>query len=83
MRVDRRSFLAAGGLGVAAGLAPALANAAETDPLAVADEGWSLWIDQAAAWKDDDIHLPGRFDLATLPVNPPTGGWGALASPTR
>jgi beta-galactosidase len=56
MRVDRRSFLAAGGLGVAASLAPALANAAEADPLAIADEGWSLWIDQAA---------PGRTTTST------------------
>lgn len=85
MRVDRRSLLAAGGLGVAASLAPILAtrpaSAAETDPLAIPDEGWSLWIDTAASWKDDDIHLPGRFDLAALPVNPPTGGWGVLSSP--
>jgi beta-galactosidase len=80
MRLDRRSLLAAGGLGVAASLAPSLASAAKTDPLTVPDDGWRLWIDTAAAWKDDDIHLPGRFDLATLPVNPPTGGWGALAS---
>jgi beta-galactosidase len=80
MRVDRRSFLAAGGLGVAASLAPSLAGAAQTDPLAIADEGWSLWIDQAASWKDDAIHLPGRFDLKTLPVNPPTGGWASLGS---
>jgi hypothetical protein len=80
MRVDRRSFLAAGGLGVAASLAPVLAKAAEADPLAIADEGWNLWIDQAASWKDDAIHLPGRFDLAALPVNPPTGGWASLGS---
>jgi len=80
MRLDRRSFLAAGGVGVAASMAPSLVAAADVDPLAIPDEGWGLWIDQAAAWKDDDIHLPGRFDLATLPVNPPTGGWGALAS---
>ena len=81
MRVDRRSLLAAGGLGVAASLAPNLTHAAQADPLAIPDEGWSLWIDAAASWKDDDIHLPGRFDLAALPVNPPTGGWRALASP--
>jgi beta-galactosidase len=80
MRLDRRSFLAAGGLGMAASLAPGLANAAEADPLAIADEGWSLWIDQAAPWRDDDIHLPGRFDLKALPVNPPTGGWASLGS---
>jgi hypothetical protein len=80
MPLDRRSFLAAGGLGMAASLAPTLATAAEANPLTIADEGWSLWIDQAAPWKDDAIHLPGGFDLATLPVNPPTGGWGALAA---
>ncbi|HWU14649.1 MAG TPA: glycoside hydrolase family 2 TIM barrel-domain containing protein [Caulobacter sp.] len=81
MRVDRRSLLAAGGLGMAASLAPILTHAAaEADPLAIPDEGWSLWIDAAAAWKDDDIHLPGRFDLAALPINSPTGGWAALLS---
>ncbi|KQZ29103.1 hypothetical protein ASD47_20490 [Caulobacter sp. Root1472] len=80
MPLDRRSFLAAGGLGVAAALAPVPVTAAEADPLAIADEGWSLWIDQAAAWKDDAIHLPGGFDLAALPVNPPTGGWASLGS---
>ncbi|TCS15944.1 sugar-binding domain-containing protein [Caulobacter sp. BK020] len=81
MRVDRRSLLAAGGVGVAASLAPNLTHAAKADPLAIPDQGWSLWIDTAASWKDDEIHLPGRFDLSALPVNPPTGGWGALASP--
>ena len=80
MRVDRRSFLAAGGLGVAASLAPNLANAAETDPLAIPDEGWSLWIDTAAPWKDDVLHLPSAVDLRSLPVNPPTGGWASLDS---
>jgi len=80
MRVDRRSFLAAGGLGVATSLAPSLANAAEADPLAIADEGWSLWVDQAAPWKDDAIHLPSTVDLKTLPINPPTGGWASLAA---
>lgn len=81
MRVDRRNLLVAGGLGVAASLAPNLTHAAEADPLAIPDEGWRLWIDAAASWKDDDIHLPGRFDMAALPVNPPTGGWSALTSP--
>nr|WP_232792878.1 sugar-binding domain-containing protein [Caulobacter hibisci] len=51
------------------------------DLLAVPDEGWSLWIDQAAAWKDDTLHLPSAVDLLTLPINPPTGGWSALQAP--
>lgn len=80
MRTDRRSFLTTS-LGVAAvsGLAPTTSLAAEPS-LTIPDDGWSLWIDRGAAWKDDPIHLPGTFDLAKLPVNPPTGGWGALAS---
>ncbi|MFT4252516.1 MAG: glycoside hydrolase family 2 TIM barrel-domain containing protein [Caulobacter sp.] len=76
MRLDRRSFLAAGGAGLAAtGMA---APASAVDLLAVPDEGWSLWIDRAAAWEDDALHLPGEVDLPALPINPPTGGWGAL-----
>ena len=78
--VDRRGFLAAGGLGVAVSLAPTVASAARTDPLAIPDEGWRLWIDTAAAWKDDVLHLPSAVDLKTLPVNPPTGGWASLGS---
>jgi len=54
----------------------------------VPDSGWRLWIDDKAAWQDDDIFLPE--DIAVdddgvvrakgnpLPVNAPTGGWAAL-----
>ncbi|AYV47621.1 glycoside hydrolase [Caulobacter flavus] len=78
MKLDRRSFLAAGGAGLAAtGLASA-GSASAADLLTVPDEGWSLWIDQAAPWKDDALHLPSAVDLTSLPVNPPTGGWVAL-----
>ncbi|MGH9598306.1 MAG: sugar-binding domain-containing protein [Terracidiphilus sp.] len=42
------------------------------------DEGWNLWIDQAAAWEDDAIYLPDDVDVAKLPVNRPTGGWDSL-----
>ena len=55
----------------------------------IPDEGWRLWLDRAAEWKQDAIFLPE--DVAqdangvmmgggkALPVNPPTGGWGVLA----
>ena len=80
MRIDRRGFLTTSlGVAAATGLAPAASLAAESS-LAIPDESWSLWIDQDAPWKDDLIHLPGTFELAKLPVNPPTGGWGALGS---
>jgi beta-galactosidase len=80
--LNRRGFLAAGGMGAgaAAGLAPDLGLAAEPGRLAIADDDWSLWIDAAAPWKDDDLHLPSAVDLKTLPVNPPTGGWASLRS---
>jgi hypothetical protein len=68
---SRRALLAAtGGLAVL----PGFGACAETVP----DEGWRLWVDEKAAWTDDAIHLPGEFTLASLPVNPPTGGWEML-----
>ena len=42
------------------------------------DDGWNLWIDEHAHWETDEIYLPDSFDLSKLPVNSPTGGWGAL-----
>ena len=51
----------------------------------IPDEGWHLWVDEQAEWKNDTIYLPedvrpgGPGDIAKLPVNLPTGGWGALA----
>jgi beta-galactosidase len=44
------------------------------------DDGWNLWIDQLATWKDDPIYLPETFDLSQLSVNAPTGGWSTLDS---
>jgi len=80
MRIDRRSLLTSGlGIAAASGLAPGASLAAQPS-LAIPDEGWRLWIDREAVWRDDAIHLPGTFELSKLPVNPPTGGWGALAS---
>jgi hypothetical protein len=78
LRLNRRAFLATG---AAAGtLSAAPRPAARDGRLAIPDEGWRLWIDQAAQWQDDTIHLPGAFDLAALPVRPPSGGWGQLES---
>ena len=87
--VNRRLFLqrcaAAGALATSAPLSrgskPAQHIAGQGFPLngvPLPDDGWNLWIDTEASWEDDAIHLPGEFDLASLPVNPPTGGWAAL-----
>ena len=45
----------------------------------VPDEGWEMWLDQEALWKDDTIFLPEDVVLAKLPVNAPTGGWEKLS----
>lgn len=40
-------------------------------------QGWSLWLDHAAVWADDEAHLP-PVTLSSLPVNAPTVGWASL-----
>jgi hypothetical protein len=54
----------------------------------IPDEGWRLWIDEKAAWKQDAIFLPEDVSQGSdgvvrgkgepLPVSAPTGGWGVL-----
>src|SRR5580693_8903105 len=50
----------------------------DTPALAIPDIGWRLWPDRQADWKNDTIYLPEDVHLASLPVNPPTGGWQSL-----
>ncbi len=55
----------------------------------IPDEGWYLWIDEHAEWKNDTLFLPEDITRAPdgtllgagkpLPVNLPTGGWGSLS----
>ncbi|MFO1475199.1 MAG: malectin domain-containing carbohydrate-binding protein [Verrucomicrobiota bacterium] len=42
------------------------------------DQGWRLWLDPKAAWRDDVLFLPDEVKLNSLPVNPPSGGWEIL-----
>ncbi len=44
----------------------------------ISNSGWRLWPDTNAVWQNDSIYLPDEVDLKRLPINPPTGGWGAL-----
>lgn len=48
--------------------------------LDVPDDGWRLWLDRKAEWKNDTIFLPQDVKLASLPVNAPTGGWAVLST---
>ena len=99
--MNRREFLqstaaTAVAAGVVRGLAVeaqgAAAHAAEAWPengTLIPDEGWQLWVDEKAEWKQDAIYLPEdvtqdadgvvRGKGEPLPVNAPTGGWGVLA----
>lgn len=51
------------------------------NPIDIPDDGWHIWIDRQATWRDDLIWLPSQVDLGRLPINAPTGGWGALQQP--
>jgi hypothetical protein len=44
----------------------------------IPDDGWRLWPDTQAPWRDDALYLPDDVDLSKLPTNAPTGGWQAL-----
>jgi hypothetical protein len=98
--MNRREFLQSSvAAGVAAGVVRGIsaeaqagaAHAVETWPengTLIPDEGWRLWVDREAEWKQDAIFLPEdvtqdaegvvRGKGEALPVNAPTGGWGAL-----
>jgi beta-galactosidase len=100
--VSRRGFLQGTAAAVtAAGLLPGLATEIDAQAAAaehawpengtlIPDEGWRLWVDRAAEWKQDTIFLPedvsqGAGGVVTgggkpLPVNAPTGGWGVLGA---
>ncbi|ANY18640.1 Beta-galactosidase [Tsuneonella dongtanensis] len=41
-------------------------------------QGWYIWPDREAGWRNDTLHLPGTFDLAELQQRAPTGGWSVL-----
>lgn len=56
------------------GIADAQQGRTEID---LSGSGWTLWLDVAADWYQDEIYLP-PVDVSTLPVNPPTVGWDEL-----
>jgi hypothetical protein len=79
--VTRRRFLQGStALAAAAALTakPLFAEAAPASEVQILDDGWRLWPDADAPWKDDALFLPDEADLARLPIHPPTGGWATL-----
>ena len=56
------------------------AQAQEANGRTVVDlsgSGWSMWLDGAAEWKNDELFLP-PVDLSKIPTNAPTCGWDGL-----
>jgi len=97
-KLTRRRFLQTSvAAGAAVKLAPRL-HAESTQELPwpengalIPDSGWRLWIDDKAAWAEDDIFLPEDISFSPegvrakgnpLPNNPPTGGWQVLTPET-
>lgn len=99
--ISRRAFLqTTAALTTAAAITPALALP-RNPPHAelpypengtlIPDDGWRLWVDDKAEWKNDDIFLPedvfwieGQLcgNGQPLPIHPPTGGWDTLTHTT-
>jgi len=42
-------------------------------------DGWHLWLDRKADWKNDRIYMP-PVDISSIPVKSPTCGWEKLHS---
>jgi beta-galactosidase len=57
---------------------PSFAEPANASIVPIPDDGWRMWADTNASWKDDSLFLPDELDLANLPVHAPTGGWATL-----
>jgi hypothetical protein len=47
----------------------------------LSDHNWSLWLDTAAKWQNDQLYAP-PVDIKKVPVNLPSGGWAALNNHT-
>jgi len=93
--ISRRAFLeGTAATALATQLKPARAQSKITEVYPengalIPDEGWHLWLDHKAEWKNDEIFLPEditqdadgviRGKGKPLPVNVPTGGWEATS----
>jgi beta-galactosidase len=92
-KLTRRTFLkASAAVTLATQLKTTPAQTTEPWPengTLIPDEGWYLWIDEHAEWKNDTIFLPEDITRAPdgtllgagkpLPINLPTGGWASLS----
>src|ERR1017187_960369 len=79
--VTRRRFFTVASTLAATAVLPADSLFAEDTPdpiIPIPDDGWRMWPDTEATWKDDALFLPDEVDVASLAVRAPTGGWAVL-----
>lgn len=50
------------------------------ETLDLSASSWSITLDKAAEWENDELFLP-PVDIRDVPVNIPTGGWSLLDTP--
>ena len=57
-------------------------TAQQRTSLQIGDDGWALWLDRDASWKNDSLYLPPA-DISKITVAEPTCGWDNLFSSLR
>ncbi len=67
------------GAGCAANVDTVASDKSPRTEIRLSGDGWKLWRDVEAQWKNDELFLP-PVDISKLPVNPPTGGWPDMYS---
>ena len=60
-----------------AGSFPSMAQTPGRETVPLSGYEWKLTLDPQAQWRADELYVP-PVNVASLPVNPPTGGWEAL-----
>lgn len=74
------SLLFAAVLSVVTAVAP-FQNETQREEIDLSSLEWNITLDKDAMWEDDELFLP-PVDVSSLPVNPPSGGWELLDSPS-
>lgn len=54
------------------------AQAKQRESINLSALSWNVSLDEAAAWKNDELYLPSEVDLSKIPVNAPSYGWASL-----
>lgn len=59
-----------------------IVHSQERQTLDLSNLSWNITLDREAVWENDELHLP-PVNVASLPVNKPTGDWQLLEHPDK